>query len=152
MVTADSRKRPYAIFKRNGNNNSGKDNKMRKQILTDNETKTFLMKAFGCSRQAVWQALNFKRDSDQARRIRQLALKRGGKLTDGYVPECDTVFNECENTMEQTFGPRVKLVADKGTGDVSVYVDGRLKEKHSNMCVSDLMQLQYEVELMAAAL
>lgn len=45
---------------------------MRKQILTDNETKTFLMKAFKCSRQAVWQALNFKRDSDQARRIRQL--------------------------------------------------------------------------------
>ena len=41
---------------------------MRKQILTDNETKTFLMKTFGCSRQAVWQALNFVRDSDQARR------------------------------------------------------------------------------------
>ena len=39
---------------------------MRKQILTDNETKTFLMKTFGCSRQAVWQALNFVRDSDQA--------------------------------------------------------------------------------------
>lgn len=54
-----------------GNNNSN-DNQMRKQILTDNETKTFLMKAFKCSRQAVWQALNFKRDSDQARRIRQL--------------------------------------------------------------------------------
>ena len=49
---------------------------MRKQILTDNETKTFLMKTFGCSRQAVWQALNFVRDSDQARRIRTLALKR----------------------------------------------------------------------------
>ena len=43
---------------------------MRKQILTDNETKTFLMKTFKCSRQAVWQALNFVRDSDQARRIR----------------------------------------------------------------------------------
>lgn len=36
---------------------------MRKQILTDNETKTFLMKTFGCSRQAVWQALNFVRDT-----------------------------------------------------------------------------------------
>ena len=60
---------------------------MRKQILTDNETKTFLMKTFGCSRQAVWQALNFVRDSDQARRIRTLALKRGGKLTDGnFIP------------------------------------------------------------------
>ena len=125
---------------------------MRKQILTDNETKTFLMKVFGCSRQAVWQALNFKRDSDQARKIRQLALKRGGKLTDGYVPECETTHEEVEKTMTQTFGPRVKLVVDKETGDVSVYVDGQLKESYKDITVPDLMQLQYEVELMAAAL
>ena len=32
---------------------------MRKQILTDNETKSFLMKTFNCTRQAVWQALTF---------------------------------------------------------------------------------------------
>lgn len=125
---------------------------MRKQILTDNETKTFLMKAFGCSRQAVWQALNFKRDSDQARKIRQLALKRGGKLTDGYMPKCETTHEEVEKTMTQTFGPRVKLVVDKETGDVSVYVDGQLKDSYKNISVPDLMQLQYEVEQMAAAL
>lgn len=125
---------------------------MRKQILTDNETKTFLMKAFGCSRQAVWQALNFRRDSDQARKIRQLALKRGGKLTDGYMPKCETTHEEVEKTMTQTFGSRVKLVVDKETGDVSVYVDGQLKESYKDITVPDLMQLQYEVELMAAAL
>lgn len=125
---------------------------MRKQILTDNETKTFLMKAFKCSRQAVWQALNFKRDSDQARRIRQLALKRGGKLTDGYMPKCETTHEEVEKAMTQTFGPRVKLVVDKETGDVSVYVDGQLKDSYKNITVPDLMQLQYEVEQMAAAL
>ena len=125
---------------------------MRKQILTDNETKTFLMKVFGCSRQAVWQALNFKRDSDQARKIRQLALKRGGKLTDGYMPKCETTHEEVEKTMTQTFGPRVKLVVDKETGDVSVYVDGQLKDSYKNISVPDLMQLQYEVEQMAAAL
>lgn len=125
---------------------------MRKQILTDNETKTFLMKAFKCSRQAVWQALNFKRDSDQARRIRQLALKRGGKLTDGYMPKYETTHEEVEKTMTQTFGPRVKLVVDKETGDVSVYVDGQLKDSYKSITVPDLMQLQYEVEQMAAAL
>lgn len=125
---------------------------MRKQILTDNETKTFLMKAFKCSRQAVWQALNFKRDSDQARRIRQLALKRGGKLTDGYVPKCDTVFNECENTMECTFGPRVKIVYDRKAEETQVLVDGQCKESYKGLDVPDFMQLQYEVELMAAAL
>ena len=125
---------------------------MRKQILTDNETKAFLMKAFGCSRQAVWQALNFKRDSDQARKIRQLALKRGGKLTDSYVPKCETTHEEVEKTTTQTFGPRVKLVAYRGTGNVSVFVDGRLKESYEDMDLCDLMQLQYETEQMAAAL
>lgn len=125
---------------------------MRKQILTDNETKAFLMKAFKCSRQAVWQALNFKRDSDQARRIRQLALKRGGKLTDGYVPECNTVFNECENTMECTFGPRVKIVYDRGTEETQVLVDGQLKDRYQGLDIPEFMQLQNEVEQMAAAL
>ena len=120
--------------------------------MTDKETKHFLMKAFGCTKQAVWQALNFKRDSDQARKIRQLALKRGGKLIGGYVPECETTHEETERTMTQTFGPRVKLVVDKETGDVSVYVDGQLKESRKDMTVPGLMQLQYETELMAAAL
>lgn len=126
--------------------------KMKKQILTDNETKAFLMKTFGCSRQAVWQALNFKRNSDQARRIRQLALKHGGKLTDGYVPKCETTHEEAEKTMTQTFGPRVKLVAYKETGDVSIFVDGKLKDSYKDITVPDLMQLQNEVEQMAAAL
>ena len=125
---------------------------MKKQILTDNETKTFLMKVFGCSRQAVWQALNFKRDSDQARRIRQLALKRGGKLTDGYVPDCDTVFNECENKMEQVFGTRVKIVYNRETEETQVLVDGRLKDSYKGLDIPDFMQLQNEVEQMAAAL
>ncbi len=125
---------------------------MSKQILTDKETKHFLMKAFGCTQQFVWQALTFRRDSETARRIRVLALKRGGKLVDGYVPECETTHEEVEKTMTQTFGPRVKLVVDKETGDVSVYVDGQLKDSYKNITVPDLMQLQGEVQLMAAAL
>ena len=125
---------------------------MSKQILTDKETKHFLMKAFGCTQQFVWQALTFRRDSETARRIRVLALKRGGKLTDGYMPKCETTHEEVEKTMTQTFGPRVKLVVDKETGDVSVYVDGQLKDSYKNITVPDLMQLQGEVQLMAAAL
>ena len=119
---------------------------MRKQILTDNETKTFLMKTFGCSRQAVWQALNFVRDSDQARRIRTLALKRGGKLNS------ETTFEECEKTMTCTFGPRVKLVVHRKTNDVDVYVDGKRTETYQCEFVSDFMQLQHETQQMASAL
>ena len=125
---------------------------MRKQILTDNETKAFLIKTFQCSRQAVWQALTFQRNSDQARRIRHLALQRGGKLTDGYAPKCETSYEEGEKTMTQRFGPRVKIVAYSETGNVSVFVDDRLKENYENLNVCSLMQLQSEVEQMAAVL
>ncbi len=125
---------------------------MSRQILTDKETKHFLMRTFKCTQQAVWQALTFKRDSDQAKRIRTLALKRGGKLVDGYVPECDTVFNEADQTMVQTFGPRVKMVYDRVTGETRVYVDGECRASHAGLDVPEFMQLQGEVQLMAAAL
>lgn len=125
---------------------------MRKQILTDNETKSFLMKTFNCTRQAVWQALTFQRNSDQARRIRHLALQRGGKLTDGYAPKCETSYEEGEKTMTQRFGSRVKIVAHRETGNVSVFVDDRLKESYEKLDVCSLMQLQSEVEQMAAVL
>ena len=125
---------------------------MSKQILTDKETKHFLMRTFKCTQQAVWQALTFTRDSDQARRIRVLALNRGGKLVDGYVPECETIHNEVDRTMEQTFGPRVKMVYDRETGETRVYVDGECRESHAGLDVPEFMQLQGEVQLMAAAL
>lgn len=125
---------------------------MKKQILTDNETKAFLMKAFGCTRQQVWRALNFERDSDLARRIRILALKRGGKLTEGYIPKCETTHNTADRTMEQTFGPRVKIVADFQNGEVSVMVDEIKKDSYSNLSIPEFMQLQNEVEQMAATL
>ena len=121
------------------------DTDMSKQILTDKETKHFLMKAFGCTQQAVWRALTFKRDSDQARKIRTLALKRGGKLVDGYVPECETVHNEVDRTM-------VKMVYDRKTGETRVYVDGECRESYAGLDVPEFMQLQGEVQLMAAAL
>ena len=125
---------------------------MSKQILTDRETKHFLMKAFKCSQQAVWLALTFKRDSDMARRIRVLALKRGGKLVDGYVPECETRYDHHAGIMTQAFGPRVRIEYDRHTGETKVLVDGECKERHAGLDVPDFMQLQGEVQLMAAAL
>ena len=125
---------------------------MSRQILADKETKHFLMRTFKCTQQAVRQALTFKRDSEQARRIRVLALTRGGKLVDGYVPECETTHNEVDRTIEQTFGPRVKMVYDRETGETTVYVDGEKKESPPGLGIPEFMQLQGEVQLMAAAL
>ena len=126
---------------------------MRKQILTDNETKNFLIKVFKCSRMAVWRALNFERNTDQARRIRMVALQRGGKLTEGYIPECETSYETAEKTMTQRFGRRVKIVVERESGEVTVWVDGKkFGESYHGLSIPEYMQLQYETEQMSKVL
>lgn len=121
--------------------------------MTDNETKTFLMKAFKCSRVQVWRALNFERNSDKARRIRALALQRGGKLTEGFIPNCETTHHTSERMMTQDFGRRVSIMADRKTQEVTVWVDGKkYGETYHGLSVPDFMQLQHEVQQMAASL
>ena len=125
---------------------------MRKQILVDGETRAFLQKSFGCSRQLVWMALNYVRDSDQARRIRSLALERGGKLTGDYAPRCETIFGDGGETMTCAFGSRVRVVVCLKTSVVETMVDGERKERYENLSVADFMQVQYEAQRLAAAL
>ncbi|WP_455765754.1 hypothetical protein, partial [Paraprevotella clara] len=86
------------------------------------------------------------------RRIRTLALKRGGKLTDGFVPECETTFQEVERTITLDFGPRVKIIYNRETDETVVYVDGRQKSCYTGLSVPDLLQLEHEVQQMASAL
>lgn len=123
---------------------------MRKQILTDKETKAYLAESFGCTKVQVWRALNFERNSAKAQRIRQAALNRGGKLLNGYIPQCATEHDEASHIMRVTFGPRVRIEGNRDNGEVKVFVDDRQHgETYSGLTVPDFMQLQHEVELLA---
>lgn len=53
-----------------------------KYISVPGQTRRDLRKIFQCTREMVWQALNYRSDSDLARKIRKAALERGGT-------ECD---------------------------------------------------------------
>lgn len=55
---------------------------MKKYISVPNETKRELRTIFHCSKEMVWMALNFKSDSDLAKKIRKLALDKGGVIFD----------------------------------------------------------------------
>ena len=127
---------------------------MKKQIFVDNETKVFLAKAFKCSRQQVWRALSFEVNSDKAQRMRILALKRGGVISEGYIPDCDTQYDNAAATITQSFGSRVKIVVDRNTQEVTIWVDGQLKEDgtYHNLTIPEFMQLQHETEQLATAL
>lgn len=55
---------------------------MKKYISVPNETKRDLRTIFHCTKEMVWMALNFKSDSDLAKKIRKLALDKGGVIFD----------------------------------------------------------------------
>lgn len=55
---------------------------MKKYISVPNETKRDLRTIFQCTKEMVWIALNYKSDSDLAKKIRKLALDKGGVIFD----------------------------------------------------------------------
>ena len=122
---------------------------MKKRILVDVDTVAFLRKAFNVSRATVWRALTFETNTDLAKRIRKLALERGGRLTDGRPAICDTTHNQTEKTMTQTFGNRARIVADLKTGDVTVWIDGEQESTYHNLTIHEFINLLKEFETRA---
>ena len=120
---------------------------MKKSIIIGKEDREFIMRAFGCSRQAVWNALNYNRDSHLSKRIRVLALKRGGVVTGGYSPVCRATIED--GVMTQDFGGGVVLIVRIGSADVDVVVDGEKAETRRAEGIDGLAAIQKELERMA---
>lgn len=128
---------------------------MKKQILATSENKAFLAKAFGCTPMTVWRALNFERDNELARKIRHLALQRGGRITGGdeeLEMDFETIHDTANGRMIQRFGRRVQIVVDRKNAEVTVYVDDEAKEMYSNLTIPEFIKLQGKVYRMAKVL
>ena len=115
------------------------------ELLNKQEDYGFLMKITGCTYATIRNALTFKQNSDLSIRIRNMAMQRGGKLIGEKAIVVDTSFATGENTMEQMFGSRVKLVADFTTGKIGVYIDKELKSVHQPTTIEEFMRLQESV-------
>lgn len=126
---------------------------MEKQIVIDNKCRDFLMKVFKCSRMRVWRAMNFVTTGEEARKMRHLALQHGGELVGAEFEEGDSTHEEVEKTMTQYFGKRVKLVYHKPTGDITVYVDGKVERTACGVkAVPEFVEFQKDIQLLAASL
>lgn len=125
---------------------------MGKKIFVEDAEKRHLCKVFKCSRMLVWKALNFKSDSELARKIRYVSLKEFGGVANWEPAEVETSHEEVANTMTQTFGERVKLVASKSDTSVVVYVDGKEERRENCENIPAFMTLQKEVGYMAMSL
>ena len=125
---------------------------MEKKIYVSEKNKAHLRKVFGCSTMMVWKALNFKSDSELARKIRYTALTQLNGTPNWKQADVETTHEEAEQTMTQIFGERVKLVYDRNDGSTSILVDGKVTRKEQDLSIPAFMKLQSEVELMAMSL
>lgn len=125
---------------------------MEKKIYVSDKAKTQLCKTFSCSKMMVWLALNFKRESDLARKIRYTALTQFGGVPSWKPEEVETTHEEVVKTMTQRYGERVKLVYDRNDGSTSILVDGKVTRKEQDLSIPAFMKLQSEVEIMAMSL
>ena len=125
---------------------------MEKKIFVDEKAKGHLRKVFKCTNVMVWKALNFKSDSELARKIRFTALTQLNGTPNWKQADVETTHEEAEQTMTQTFGERVKLVYDRNDGSTSILVDGKVTRKEQDLSIPAFMKLQSEVEIMAMSL
>ena len=113
-------------------------------IEVTKETRDFLQQAFDVTATMVWYALNFdekRGQSDLAKRIRNLALQKGGVVLN-IGPEIETIHS-ADGRMRQYFPHDVLLEADtRSTGQVAVYKKGELQRIWDNPGVSELDGIQ----------
>lgn len=112
-------------------------------IQIDVENREFIMKSFKVTDRSIRYALSFdkkKGNTDLARRIRKLAMERGGVYM-VEAPECETIFDH-EGNMYQRFDNGAELVTDKDSGEVEVWFKDQRVHHSGDMQLSELYRLQ----------
>ena len=124
---------------------------MKKYIKISTKEKEWIMQAFDVSLVMVNHALGFdakRGNSDLAKRIRKLALHRGGVLMN-ELPVFETIHNTASGEMVQEFPNGAKIVAELATGTVKVYDKaGVIRHRVENCTIERL----YIEQLFAAGL
>ncbi len=118
---------------------------MEKFITATKETREQITKAFrGISRQTLWRALHFEdinKGSDTERRIRKMALNRGG-IVMVVNPEMETM-HDSDGYMRQYFPNGAMLEACKETGQVTVFDrKGNVVVREEHVLIAKLLEIQ----------
>ena len=121
---------------------------MKRVITVTRSQREFLAKAFGVTKERVSYALNFhpvKGQSDLAKKIRCLAVQRGGfELVTAPASE---VVHDADGVMRKYFENGWMWEADKNTGLLVVLDEkGNLKKSIENAKVADIDAVQREIE------
>ena len=121
---------------------------MKRVITVTRSQREFLAKAFGVTKEMVSYALNFhpvKGHSDLAKKIRSLAVQRGGfELVTAPASE---VVHDADGVFKKYFENGWMWEADKNTGLLVVLDEkGNLKKSIENAKVADIDAVHREIE------
>lgn len=113
---------------------------MKKQVTVTKENREFLEKAFKVSSVMIWKALTFESDTDLARRIRKLAVERGG-IEMCFCPVLETM-HDSDGYMRQYLPNGVMLEFNKNDGSGSVFFKGKEVRHYDQVMVSEIKFIQ----------
>lgn len=113
---------------------------MEKRISVTKENRAFLVKAFGVTERMVFKALAFQSDTKLAKKIRHLALQRGGFVLN-IGPEFETIHDN-DGYMRQYLQNGSMLEFNKETGGCDAYFGGELVKHWDNVVVSEINGIQ----------
>lgn len=117
---------------------------MEKRIKVRGDLRRKIAKAFGVTETTVRNALRYdakKGQTETAVKIRAMALQNGG-VPSITLPECETIHDERNGTMTQTFGNGAVLTIDKSTGNAKVDYKGKTRIRYENTLVTQIYVLQ----------
>ncbi|MBQ7389251.1 MAG: hypothetical protein IJW01_07770 [Paludibacteraceae bacterium] len=117
---------------------------MRQYIHVTKETREFLSKAFDIEPRTVYNALNFVKDNDLAKRIRKLAYEKGGILM--CLCECMETLHDNDGYVRQYLPNGVMLELNKKNGRVDIIKDGKSVKNYQHVMLDRLPAIQAEAQ------
>jgi len=120
---------------------------VKRQIAVTKENREFLSRAFHITSVMVWKALNFKSDTTLAKKVRKLAIERGGcefvmVPVGSELMDCIETFHDSDGYMRQYLpnGAMIELSKNDETGDV--FFNGECKKHYDYVTLPLIESIQ----------
>ena len=116
---------------------------MERYIKVSDKARGDIMKAFHTGAMGLWRALHFKSDSDNSKRMRVFALRKGG-VEMIEAPVWETIFTT-SGVMRQEFPCGYVIEIDMKSGRGKVYSGDKDILTIENPTISELEKIQASI-------
>ena len=113
---------------------------MQRHIEVGADVRKRIMQELDISEGGLSLALNYKRDGEDAKRARALALELGGEVY-CTIPECETI-HDADGQMIQVFSNGARLLIDQGNIEGRIEHNGRVVSLCYHVTINMLDGLQ----------